>query len=81
MEAAARAEREETSAIWSSTTNWILSEGSLESSISFETSDEDAPPLVSSGLLLQRPPEEDSSPCEVTSEFWIFTSSFLFFFF
>ncbi|XP_072956426.1 uncharacterized protein [Typha angustifolia] len=66
MEAAARAEREETSAIWSSTTNWILSEGSLESSISFETSDEDAPPLVSSGLLLQRPPEEDSSPCEVT---------------
>nr|XP_010923431.1 uncharacterized protein LOC105046523 [Elaeis guineensis] len=56
----------ESSGSWSSSTNWIAAEGSLQDSISFETSDEDAPPLTSSGLLLVRLPSDDPRPCEVT---------------
>ncbi|KAG1368748.1 hypothetical protein COCNU_14G012160 [Cocos nucifera] len=56
----------ESTGSWSSSANWIAAEGSLRDSISFETSDEDAPPLTSSGLLLVRPPSDDSQPCEVT---------------
>lgn len=59
---------EESSGSWNSSTNWIAAEGSLQDSISFETSDESAPALTSSGVLLVRPPSDDPPPCEVTSK-------------
>ncbi|XP_072951506.1 uncharacterized protein [Typha angustifolia] len=52
--------------IWSSYSNWIPVYGSLEESVSLETSDLDASPPASCGLLLRRPPGDDSSPCEIT---------------
>ncbi|KAG1347632.1 hypothetical protein COCNU_06G014610 [Cocos nucifera] len=60
---------EESSGSWSSSTNWIAAEGSLRDSISFETSDEEAPTLTSSGVLLVQPPSDDPPPCEVTISF------------
>ncbi|XP_008786138.2 uncharacterized protein LOC103704564 [Phoenix dactylifera] len=57
---------EESSGSWSSSTNWVAAEGFLRDSISFETSDDDAPALTSSGLLLVRPPSDYPPPCEVT---------------
>nr|XP_010937028.1 uncharacterized protein LOC105056509 [Elaeis guineensis] len=60
---------EESSGSWSSSTNWIAAEGSLRDSISFETFDEEAPALTSSGVLLVQPPSDDPPPCEVTISF------------
>ncbi|KAF3325502.1 hypothetical protein FCM35_KLT10573 [Carex littledalei] len=54
---------------WSCDTNWTVAKGSssLDASISFDTSDEDAPDLTSDGTLLLRPSaSDDPPPCEVT---------------
>ncbi|XP_078149992.1 40S ribosomal protein S27 isoform X4 [Carex rostrata] len=54
---------------WSCETNWTVAKGSssLDASISFDTSDEDAPDLTSDGTLLLRPSaSSDPPPCEVT---------------
>ncbi|TMW94107.1 hypothetical protein EJD97_010745 [Solanum chilense] len=51
---------------WSSSTNWTISRGSLEDSITFESSDSpiDAESTQISPLILHRP-SPDSSPCEI----------------
>ncbi|XP_020091877.1 uncharacterized protein LOC109712621 isoform X1 [Ananas comosus] len=65
---------------WRASTNWDAGEGSLEGSISFETSADDAPASSSSssspspspspaGALLLRPNSDDPPPCEITIYF------------
>lgn len=51
---------------WSSSMNWTISRGSLEDSITFESSDPqiDAESTQISPLILHRP-SPDSSPCEI----------------
>ncbi|CAN4126428.1 unnamed protein product [Withania somnifera] len=53
---------------WSSTTNWTISHGSLEDSITFESSDSpihsESTTHILSPLILHRP-LPDSSPCEI----------------
>jgi hypothetical protein len=57
------------SAAWSCATNWTVAQGSsLESSVSFDTSAEDAPALTSPGTLLLRPAPDDPPPCQVTRQ-------------
>ncbi|KAF8398395.1 hypothetical protein HHK36_017322 [Tetracentron sinense] len=58
---------------WSSATNWIIDSGSLESSISFESSispiEENIDSSVKDQHLLLKSPSPDSGPCEIKSKF------------
>ncbi|KAI3885859.1 hypothetical protein MKW92_020550 [Papaver armeniacum] len=63
---------------WKSSTNWVVTHGSLDSSISFETPltyiDDDEFTLESTNipkdqLKLISPPSTDSGPCEITISF------------
>ncbi|KAL0914579.1 hypothetical protein M5K25_014940 [Dendrobium thyrsiflorum] len=49
---------------WLSSTNWLVADGSLEGSISFETSSAEGAGVIPIGVLLERP--ADSPPCEIT---------------
>ncbi|KAJ0966305.1 hypothetical protein J5N97_027443 [Dioscorea zingiberensis] len=65
---------EEESRAWlSSSANWIVSDGSIDGSISFDTSRtpaaDDGPEAMPTGVLLLRPPLMDSLPCEITIHF------------
>ncbi|KAH0457394.1 hypothetical protein IEQ34_012709 [Dendrobium chrysotoxum] len=58
-------EKEESmSPYWLSSTNWLVADGSLEGSISFETSSAEGAGVIPIGVLLERP--ADSPPCEIT---------------
>ncbi|XP_039130487.1 uncharacterized protein LOC120266899 [Dioscorea cayenensis subsp. rotundata] len=61
---------EERSAILCSSANWVVSDGSIEGSISFDTSSspvaDDGPAAIPTGVFLLRPPSMDSIPCEIT---------------
>ncbi|KAK3030780.1 hypothetical protein RJ639_035445 [Escallonia herrerae] len=54
-------------------TNWTVSGGSLEASVTFESSDSpiasDAVDSVRKSRLILRPPSPDSGPCEITLSF------------
>ncbi|XP_020582805.1 uncharacterized protein LOC110026259 isoform X2 [Phalaenopsis equestris] len=49
---------------WLSSTNWLVADGSLDGSISFETSINDGGDVIPIGVLLESP--ADSPPCEIT---------------
>ncbi|KAI0501486.1 hypothetical protein KFK09_016431 [Dendrobium nobile] len=58
-------EKEESmSPYWLASTNWLVADGSLEGSISFETSSAESTGVIPIGVLLERP--ADSPPCEIT---------------
>ncbi|PKU79742.1 hypothetical protein MA16_Dca010970 [Dendrobium catenatum] len=50
---------------WLASTNWLVADGSLEGSISFETSSAESTGGIPIGVLLERP--ADSPPCEITN--------------
>ncbi|KAG0450955.1 hypothetical protein HPP92_026649 [Vanilla planifolia] len=57
--------KEEAGPPWRASTNWLIVDGSLDGSISFDTSISDVVvDCISGGVLLERP--EDSLPCEIT---------------